>query len=187
MGGVPNIRNAALGKQGRIDHILISPNLLHAVKNIEHVNYGRKVSDHSAVVMTLDWAETDKGQGVFRCGAETHKDKNYQEIIYCSFYKSVLDYIENTRIQHDLRVQIDKILALTVKRNKMVNDVELDPVMKEGLLFVLEDTIRNLTIALPDLEGLIITHITGKAMRTLVFLLQKASKVKRLFNKQKYG
>jgi len=39
--GDPNIRNAALGKQSRIDHILISPNLLHAVKKIEHVNYGR--------------------------------------------------------------------------------------------------------------------------------------------------
>ena len=185
--GDPNIRNAALGKQSCIDHILISPNLLHAVKKIEHVNYGRKVSDHSAVVMTLDWAETDKGQGVFRCGAETHKNKNYQEIIYCSFYKSVLDYIEDTSIQDDLRVRIDKILALTVKRNKMTNDVELDPVMKEGLLFVMEDTIRNLTNALPDLEGLIVTHIPGKAMRTLVFLLQKASEVTRLFNKQKSG
>ena len=58
----------------------------------------------------------------------------------------------------------------------MVNDVELDPVMKEGLLFVLEDTIRNLTNALPDLEGLIVTHIPGKAMRTLVFLLRRQAK-----------
>ena len=98
--GDPNIRNAALGKQSRIDHILISPNLMHAVKKIEHVNYGRKVSDHSAVVMTLDWAETDKGQGVFRCGAETHKDKNYQELMFCSFYKSVLDYIEDADLQN---------------------------------------------------------------------------------------
>ena len=137
--------------------------------------------------MTLDWAETDKGQGVFRCGAETHKNKNYQEIIYCSFYKSVLDYIEDTSIQNDLRSRIDKILALTLKRNKIVNDVELDPVMKEGTLFVMEDTIRNLTNALPNLEGLIVTHIPGKAMRTLVFLLQKASEVTRLFKKQKSG
>ena len=174
-------------KQSRIDHILISPNLLHAVKKIEHVNYGRRVSDHSAVVMTLDWAETDKGQGVFRCGAETHKNKNYQEIIHCSFFKSVIDYIEDTRLRHDLRVQIDKILALTVKRNKVVNDVEMDPVMKEGILFVLEDCIRNRTNELPDLQGLIATHIPGKAMRTLIFLLQKASEVTRLFNKQKSG
>ena len=54
-------------------------------------------------------------------------------------------------------------------------------------MFVLEDTIRNLTNALPDLEGLIVTHITRKAMRTLVFFLQKASEVTRLFNKQKSG
>merc|ERR1711888_395989 len=38
-----------------------------------------------------------------------------------------------------------------------------------------------------DLQGLIETHITGKAMCTLVFLLQKASEVTRLFNKQKSG
>ena len=59
--------------------------------------------------------------------------------------------------------------------------------MKEGTLFVMEDTIRSLTNDLPKLEGLIVTHISGKAMRTLVFLLQKASEVTRLFNKQKSG
>merc|ERR1712208_279870 len=169
------------------DHILISPNLMHAVKKIEHVRYGRKVSDHSAVVMTLNWAKTDKGQGVFRCGAETHKNVNYQGIMDCRFYKSVIDFIEDAELQHDLRVKIDRIIALSVKRNKIANDVESDPVMKEGLLFVLEDNIRNLTSDLPDLQGLIETHITSKAMRTLVFLLQKASEVTRLFNKQKSG
>ena len=59
--------------------------------------------------------------------------------------------------------------------------------MKEGILFVLEDCIRNRTNELPDLQGLIATHIPGKAMRTLIFLLQKASEVTRLFNKQKSG
>ena len=90
--------------------------------------------------------------------------------------------IEDTRLQHDLRVQVDKILALTIKRNKIVNDVEMDPAMKEGILFVLEDCIRNRTNELPDLQGLIATHIPGKAMRTLIFLLQKASEATRLFN-----
>merc|ERR1711936_1357636 len=135
----------------------------------------------------MDWAETDKGQCVFRCGAETHKNVNYQGIIHCSFYKSVIDFIEDAELQRDLRVRIDRIIALSVKRHKIVNDVEFDPVMKEGLLFVLEDNIRNLTSDLPDLQGLIETHIPGKAMRTLVFLLQKASEVTRLFNKQKSG
>ena len=76
--GDSNIRNASWERQSRIDHILLSASLLPADKKIEHVNYGRRVSDHSAGVMTLDWAETDKGQGVFRCGTETHKNKQYQ-------------------------------------------------------------------------------------------------------------
>ena len=158
-----------------IDHILLSPSLIHAVKKIEHVNYGRRVSDHSAVVMTLDWAQTDKGQGVFRCGAETHKNIQYQDIIFCSFYKSVLDYVEDSIVQNNLRGQVDKILTLTLNRNKIMNDVELDPIMKEGTLFVMEDNIRNLKNLLPKLEELITAFIPGKAMPTLVFLFQKAS------------
>ena len=52
---------------------------------------------------------------------------------------------------------------------------------------MMEDTIRNLTNLLPKLEELITAFIPGKAMRTLVFLLQKASEVTRLFNKKKSG
>ena len=32
--GDPNVRNAAMGKQSRIDHILLSPSLLPAVKKL---------------------------------------------------------------------------------------------------------------------------------------------------------
>ena len=88
-------------------------------QKIEHVSYGRKVSDHSAVVMTLDWVETDNGQGVFRCGAETHKNKQYQTLMFCSFYKSVLDFVEDTTIQNNLREIVDRIRTLTLQRNKI--------------------------------------------------------------------
>ena len=46
--GDSNFRTASCDKQSRIDHILLSPSLLDAVKSIEHVYYGRKVSDHSS-------------------------------------------------------------------------------------------------------------------------------------------
>merc|ERR1711947_50009 len=139
--GDPSIRNAALGKQSCIDHILISPNLLHAVKKI--VNNGRKVSDHSGVVMTPDWAETDKGQGVFRCGGETHKNKQYQKIVFCSFYKSILDFVEDTTIQNNLREIISRIRSLTLQRIKIENDEELDPTVREETLFVVEENLLN--------------------------------------------
>ena len=61
--------------------------------------------------------------------------------MHCSFYKSIIDFIDDTELQNDLRVRIHRIQTLTVKRNKIVNDVELDPAMKEVTLFVLEDQI----------------------------------------------
>ena len=94
-----NLRSTAWDKKSRIDHILLSPSLFHAVKKMVHVNYGRKVSHHSAVAMAMDWVETDKGQTVFRCGAETHKNKQYQNIITCSFYRSLLNFVEDTSLK----------------------------------------------------------------------------------------
>ena len=125
--------------------------------------------------MTLEWAENNRGQGVFCCGAETHKNKQYQTLMFCSFYKSVLDFVEDTTIQNNLREIVERIRTLMLQRNKIENDVELDPIMKEDTLFVLEDNLLKQTRLLPQLEELINIHIPGKAMKTLVFLLFKAS------------
>ena len=67
--------------------------------------------------------------------------QRHTKIIYCSFYKSVLDYVEDTSLQNNLKAQVDKIVTLMLNRNKIANDVELDPIMKEGTLFVMEDNI----------------------------------------------
>ena len=102
--------------------------------------------------------------------------------MFCSFYKSILDFVEDTTIQNNLREIIERIRTLTLQRNKVENDVELDPNMREETLFVLEDNLLKLHKLLPKLEELINTYIPGKAMKTLVFLLHKASEVTRLFN-----
>ena len=101
--------------------------------------------------------------------------------------KSIIDYIDNPELQDDLRVRINQILKLTIKRNKISNDLEIDPAMKEDTLFVLEDSIRAQTKELPDLQGIIATYLPGKAMRSLVFLLTKAAEDTRRFNKQAAG
>ena len=59
--------------------------------------------------------------------------------------------------------------------------------MREDTLFVMEDNLLKQHKFLPKLEELINTYIPGKAMKTLVFLLDKASEVTRLFNKKKSG
>ena len=120
--GDNNFRTANFDKQSRIDHILLSPSILDAVKSIEHIYYGRRISDHSAVVMKLDWAETNTGQGLFRCGADAHKNKNYQELIRDSFKLNLLDFVGETSKQNELRANLGHIMALKTTRDKVSND-----------------------------------------------------------------
>ena len=136
--GDRNFRSANRDKQSRIDHILLSPSLLDAVKSIEHVYYGRKVSDHSAVVMKLDWAETNTGQGIFRCGADTHRNVKYQELIRDSFRLNLIDFVGNETKQNELRTLLGKILDLKKTRDKVTSDTTTSTDMRDTILRELE-------------------------------------------------
>ena len=70
---------------------------------------GREVSDHKAVVMYLDWSHTNYGRGVFRCGANTHKDPNYQKRVRVAFSKALADYIDDLDTATSLRQLIGQI------------------------------------------------------------------------------
>ena len=54
-------------------------------------------------------------------------------------------------------------------------------------MFVLQDNLQKQHKLLPKLEELVTTHLSRKAMKALVFLLHKASKATRTFNKKKSG
>ena len=78
-----------------LDHVLITPNLLHAVQSIEHVKVDRQVSDHAAVVMHLDRSNSNVGKGVFQCEPNTHKYSNYQKSIRTVFTTGLIDFIDD--------------------------------------------------------------------------------------------
>ena len=59
--------------------------------------------------------------------------------------------------------------------------------MSKETLFVLEDNLQKQHQLLPKLEALVTTHLTGKAMKALIFLLHKTSDATRIFNKKKSG
>ena len=97
-----------MGKMFRIDHILLTPNLLHAEQSIKHQKVGSHVSDHAAVVMHLDWSHANVGKGVFRCGPNTNKDLNYyQKSIHKAFLYGLLDFIEDETKAKELRLLLD--------------------------------------------------------------------------------
>ena len=80
-------RSSDSGKMSRLDHILITPKLLHAVQTVEHVKVGRDNSDPAAVLMYLHWSHSNVGKGVFWCGPNTHKDLNYQKVLELPLHK----------------------------------------------------------------------------------------------------
>ena len=51
-------------KASRIDHILVLPSLTKFCQGIKH-KYSGGISDHNAIILTLDWCQTPKGPGIY--------------------------------------------------------------------------------------------------------------------------
>ena len=83
--------------------------------------------------MKLDWAETNTGQGIFRCGADTHKNTRYQELIRNSFRLNLLDFVGDATKQNELRSTLGNILDLKATRDKASNDVTRSTDMRDTI------------------------------------------------------
>ena len=66
-----------LKKQARLDYILTSPQLYAKVKQIKNVP--QITTDHSSVILSVDFNCAERGPGVYRCPPHLHKDINYQQ------------------------------------------------------------------------------------------------------------
>ena len=95
--------------------------------------------------------------------------------------------MEDISVQNNLRAVVARILSLTLQKIKVENDVESDPIMREETVLVLQDNLKKQYKLLPKLEELVTTHLSGKYMKALVFLLHKESEATRTFNKKKSG
>ena len=54
------------GQKGRIDHCLVSPNLIKHTKAVNHTSIGEHLTDHRAIEIIIDWAKAKRGKGNFR-------------------------------------------------------------------------------------------------------------------------
>ena len=137
--------------------------------------------------MKLDWAETNTGQGIFRCGADTHKNTRYQELIRDSFRLNLLDFVGNATKQNELRSTLGNILDLKATREKVSNDITRRTDMRDTILRELEVKIQELSEQYPSNDLIITDHFSGKYSDALVFLLHKVAEKTRTFNKKKTG
>ena len=82
---------------------------------------GRDVSDHKTVVIYLDWSHTNYGKGVFRCGANTHKDAISQKRITLALNKALCDFVDKNTIADSLRQIIGQIKDTEYKREEFLS------------------------------------------------------------------
>ena len=64
-----------LKKQARLDYIFTSPQLCAKVKQIKNVP--QITTDHSSVILSVDFNCAERGPGVYRCPPHLHKDITY--------------------------------------------------------------------------------------------------------------
>ena len=93
-------------KAGRIDHILVSPSLTKFCQGVKH-KYTGSLSDHNAVILTLDWCKTPKGPGIFRTGVGIQNDPIYKEAISQIIKYSIASYITDEQIKNSILTLLD--------------------------------------------------------------------------------
>merc|ERR1712215_231900 len=92
----------------------------------------------------LNNPETNTGQGLFRCGADTHKNKKYQELIRDSFKLNLFNFVGETSKQNELRANLGHILALKTTRDKVINDGTINVDIRDTTVGELDAKIQKL-------------------------------------------
>ena len=81
-------------KRSRLDLSLISPSLLTAVTSMDHLAHPYTVTDHSSLLLKLDFTHTIQGKGTFRCPAGLHNDPTYHRLAANSIKSTILRSME---------------------------------------------------------------------------------------------
>ena len=68
-------------KRVRIDVALASTNLYPFIKEIRHKSHIFDITDHSSIIMILDFNKAEGGPGIFRCKPSLHTSLEYQSLV----------------------------------------------------------------------------------------------------------
>ena len=147
--------------KARLDYCFSSPSLISSVKNISHHAHSYINTDHSSTILDIDFTNTPRGKGIFRCPPNAHNDIAYQKLIKNSIKKALFSCIVPT-IQTEVeiglfeaRIKLDEELySLQTKTphwNTSTRQNTLEPT-NEALLS------RQLSISKPQLLKFILLN-----------------------------
>ena len=146
------------------------------------------MSDHKAVVMHLDWSHTNYGKGVFRCGANTHKDPIYQKQIRIVFSKALPDFVDDDAKADSLRQLIGQIEDAEYLKEEYLSIDHTNfkfPSLHDENLATIDSQLQQLYFNLPTNNEIVCTLTSKKYAQALTILLSKAEGITRTFNKHK--
>merc|ERR1712055_101296 len=99
----------APGKKGRIDHCLVTPNLVKHAQYVKHVSIGSLLTDHRAIELCLDWAMAKRGKGTFRAKQGLEKDPKYRKVIQRLIQRCLVDTLPDNDAREYLNGKLDII------------------------------------------------------------------------------
>ena len=89
--------------RARLDYCFSSPSLISSIKHISHQAHNYINTDHSSTILDIDFTNTPKGKGIFRCPPNAHNDITYQKLIKNSIKKALFSCVIPT-IQTDVEI-----------------------------------------------------------------------------------
>ena len=78
-------------KKGKINHLLVTLNLIRYISEARYVFHEHEISDHASLLFTLDIEKAEKGPVVFRANPALLKHPNYKTLINNVIRFSVVD------------------------------------------------------------------------------------------------
>ena len=96
-------------KKGRIDHCLLSPNLVKHTQYLRHMSLGSHRTDHRAIELCLDLAMAKKGPGIFRSKLGLEKDPKYKQQIQRTIKRCLVDTLPDFNAREYLNGKLDKL------------------------------------------------------------------------------
>ena len=157
--------------KARLDYCFSSPNLISSVKNIFHHAHNYINTDHSSTILDIDFTNTLRGKGIFRCPPNAHNDITYQKLIKNSIKKALYSCIvpsTKTEVEIGLfeaRIKLEEELySLQTKTPHWNTKTRQD---------TLEHTIAQLMSLEPTNEALLSRQLSISKPQLLEFILLK--------------
>ena len=157
-------------KRGRIDVAMASPNLFPYIKDITHKFHPFEATDHSSILMTLDFDKAEGGPGIFRCKPSLHTNPEYQTIIRDEIRLAIYDCMVSPNVLCEVGKTIIKkrrVLQQELKDmekdsacHNVINNHKLQLALYLSCEPTIEDLIKNpLTVSKAALHEFILMRL----------------------------